>query len=96
MATSPCIRCGFIPDEKDKYCINCGAPLQNRCTNDGGLLGDPCTNINPPNAAFCAKCGAPTLFQKKGLIVSLYPHTHAEDDEWNSMDLFTRRFFTSP
>lgn len=95
MATHPCVRCGHQPDEKDKYCIRCGAPLKNKCTNDGGLLGDPCNTTNPPHAAFCARCGAPTLFKKEGLLISIYPETDREEDEWKSIKLFNRPFFTA-
>lgn len=96
MGRHPCVRCGYRPDEKDRYCIQCGAPLQNKCTNDGGLLGDPCNQINLPHAAFCSKCGAPTLFKQKGLIPSIYPDQHMEQDEWAEISLFSRRFFRSP
>ncbi|GIP38168.1 hypothetical protein J31TS4_14480 [Paenibacillus sp. J31TS4] len=75
MAKEPvsCIRCSKQASETDKYCIDCGAPLQNRCSDEPGLLKKGCTYLNAPNAAYCAKCGEPTLFQLHGLLTPLYP-----------------------
>lgn len=72
MDQKSCIRCRQTYKEKDLFCISCGAPVINKCTFDGGLLDDPCTKINPHNAAFCASCGSPTRFYKEGLITSPY------------------------
>lgn len=63
-----CIRCQRLSDQQDNYCTYCGAPLKNRCTNKGGLLGEPCNKLNHPRAVFCSACGAPTTFYKAGLL----------------------------
>ncbi|RKP54364.1 hypothetical protein D7Z26_13485 [Cohnella endophytica] len=68
----PCVRCYKFPNEKDKHCTDCGAPLQNRCSDEPGLLDKGCTFLNNQNAAYCAKCGQPTLFQLHGLITPQY------------------------
>lgn len=70
MEQNSCKRCGHTYEEKNKFCTRCGAPVQNRCTFNGGLLDDPCTKVNSPHAAFCESCGSPTLFYKEGLITS--------------------------
>jgi|GEM_PF-1261829 len=64
----PCIRCGRVPGEKDRHCTACGAPVQNRCCDEPGLFKKGCSHVNEPNAAFCARCGEPTLYQLHGLI----------------------------
>ncbi|CAM3830463.1 zinc ribbon domain-containing protein [Cohnella lubricantis] len=69
----PCIRCGRMPDENDKYCIDCGVPVHNRCSDEPGILKKGCSFVNPPTAAYCAKCGEPTVYQLHGLIQPLYP-----------------------
>jgi hypothetical protein len=90
-----CIRCGTFPNEKDKYCRHCGAPLINRCTHDGGPAGDPCNNENEPHSAFCSKCGAPTTFNRAGLIQSPYPaQDKNEVNDWDEMRQFSSKFFT--
>lgn len=71
-----CFRCGHYPDEQDRYCTQCGAPLKNTCTNRGGLLGEPCKKINHPQAIFCASCGRYTTFYKAGLLTTAYPESH--------------------
>lgn len=94
MSEHACIRCGHVPEQGDEYCILCGAPLRNRCTNDGGPFGDPCSHLNAPHASFCAKCGHRTVFHKAGLIASPYAetvgHRTADPDEWQH---FSHRFF---
>jgi len=69
----PCIRCLRMPDENDLYCADCGAPVLNRCSDEPGILKKGCTFVNPPSAAYCVKCGEPTLFQIHGLIQPVYP-----------------------
>jgi hypothetical protein len=64
----PCVRCFLIPDEKDEFCRQCGAPLRNRCSDEKGLRKKGCGFINKPDAAFCVKCGEPTIFNRKGLV----------------------------
>lgn len=72
----PCLRCGKLPKENDRYCMDCGAPLQNRCFDEPGILGKGCRFVNSRTAAYCAKCGEPTLFNLHGLINPTY-HTSA-------------------
>lgn len=79
MEQKSCIRCGYIYEEKDKFCIKCSAPLQNKCTFDGGLFDDPCTKVNPQHAAFCASCGSPTVFYKEGLITTSFKAMKKEE-----------------
>lgn len=64
----PCIRCGSIPEEKDKYCIHCGAPLVNKCTRPKSPLHAGCSKVNRRDAAFCSGCGHPTTFRVEGLL----------------------------
>ncbi|GAA4828909.1 hypothetical protein GCM10023310_02310 [Paenibacillus vulneris] len=71
-----CLRCSKTANENDKFCIDCGAPLQNRCSDEPGLLKKGCSYLNVQNAAFCAKCGEPTLFQLHGLITPIYDNAN--------------------
>ncbi|MCC3373107.1 hypothetical protein [Cohnella sp. REN36] len=64
----PCVRCAKLPGEKDKYCTGCGAPLVNRCFDEHGPLKKGCNAVNDRDAAYCAKCGEPTLFNLFGLL----------------------------
>lgn len=64
-----CLRCKHENDEQNNYCINCGAPLKNICTNRN------CINLEqnvllPDEAAFCPSCGSETLFKSYGLTSS--------------------------
>lgn len=68
----PCVRCGRLPAEKDKYCTDCGTPLKNTCCDEPGILGKGCSFVNPPNAAYCAKCGEPTIYQLHGIVTPMY------------------------
>ncbi|WP_274363483.1 hypothetical protein [Paenibacillus thermotolerans] len=91
---NPCLRCGYEPDKKDQYCVACGAPVVNRCMDEGGLLNEPCNNVCGPNAAFCPKCGCKTAFNKAGLVPSPYPENQVlARDETQEMNLFSHRFF---
>lgn len=65
-----CVRCYQIANEKDQYCIKCGAPLINRCGDVNGKFHRGCSHINKEDAAFCAKCGYPTIFKQQGLLYS--------------------------
>jgi len=47
--------------------------LQNRCFDEPGLLKKGCNHVNHRSAAYCAKCGGPTLFLVHGLIEAPYP-----------------------
>jgi len=69
----PCIRCSKLPAEGDKFCTDCGAPLQNRCFDEPGLLKKGCKHVNHRTAAYCAKCGGPTMFLMHGLVESTGP-----------------------
>lgn len=63
-----CVRCHHVAEEKEEYCIKCGAPLINRCSDAPGLLSKGCGKKNHPGAAYCAHCGSPTVFHKEGLV----------------------------
>lgn len=97
MKMERCIRCNHTPDEKDKYCTHCGAPLNNGCSNKGGLLGEPCKKINHPQAIFCASCGSYTTFYKAGLLNTAYQENSVvkiEEDLEEIQDL-SHRFFSN-
>lgn len=64
-----CIRCHHSNDDKNDYCIKCGAPLYNYCTNRHCIACDEKT-ILPDEAAFCPKCGYETLFKTYGITSS--------------------------
>jgi RNA polymerase subunit RPABC4/transcription elongation factor Spt4 len=68
MKVERCVRCRYMPEEKDKYCIRCGAPLINRCTDQKGLVHKGCNKVNRVDAAYCADCGSPTTFNLAGLV----------------------------
>ncbi|TXK85111.1 double zinc ribbon domain-containing protein [Paenibacillus sp. N3.4] len=63
-----CVRCYHVADKKDKYCIQCGAPLKNKCTKKKTVLHAGCSKVNEPNAKYCADCGTETLFNEWGLL----------------------------
>jgi hypothetical protein len=89
-----CIRCGCLGEPSAHYCIECGAPIVNRCMRGEGLLHDACGHINPDNAAFCAKCGWETAFRRAGLLVSPYPQNPVFfEDEASEMEIFNHPFF---
>ncbi len=67
-----CVRCTYTTKETDEFCIRCGAPLHNRCTDEPGLLDKGCKFVNKPEAAYCAKCGHPTVFLRTGLVRDPY------------------------
>jgi hypothetical protein len=69
----PCIRCSKIPAENDIFCTDCGAPVQNVCSDVPGILRKGCTFVNSRTASYCAKCGEPTIYQLNGLIHPIYP-----------------------
>ena len=56
---SQCPNCENIDiNSNDKYCIICGASLENKCTSCGCIL--------PTNARFCGKCGQNSLYLQTG------------------------------
>ncbi|MDD9267761.1 zinc ribbon domain-containing protein [Paenibacillus sp. GCM10023248] len=63
-----CVRCKFVTEKEDRYCIKCGAPLKNRCTREKTLLHKGCSKVNKPDAKFCADCGTATIFNEWGLL----------------------------
>ncbi|MGV3487285.1 MAG: hypothetical protein ACO1OC_01690 [Tuberibacillus sp.] len=75
----PCARCGYVNDKDHKNCIKCGAPLLNKCADEPGLIHKGCSFTNKPEAAFCAKCGHPTIFNKEGIVT---PHPSASNVPW--------------
>lgn len=66
-----CVRCHSIAEEKDRFCVRCGAPLFNRCSNGKTLLSKGCNKVNRREAAYCSSCGAPTVFYLAGLVEPL-------------------------
>lgn len=66
-----CHRCGYTAEEGEKHCVLCGAPLENRCMDEPGLVHKGCGHKNEPHAAFCVKCGHPTTFNHHGIVT---PH----------------------
>ncbi|WP_123041063.1 hypothetical protein [Cohnella candidum] len=70
----PCIRCLRMPQENERFCADCGTPVQNRCSDEPGILRRGCRFVNPPTAAYCVKCGEPTVYQRNGLIGPLHPN----------------------
>lgn len=63
-----CVRCNQKAEEKDQYCVICGSPLINRCSEEKTLLSKGCNKINRKEAAYCSACGAPTTFNLSGLV----------------------------
>ncbi|HHW37018.1 MAG TPA: hypothetical protein GXX18_07255 [Bacillales bacterium] len=63
-----CIRCHHVAEENDQYCVSCGAPLINRCSDSKTNGKHGCGQTNRPDAAYCAKCGSETVFRKHGLL----------------------------
>lgn len=64
-----CLRCHHLNDEENNFCIKCGAPIKNICTNRN------CHNCHydiplSDEAAFCPLCGSETLFKTYGLASS--------------------------
>jgi RNA polymerase subunit RPABC4/transcription elongation factor Spt4 len=89
-----CIRCGTGYEKGQRYCSFCGAPVVNRCTDPGDLLGDPCGNVCKEDQAFCPKCGSITAFNKAGLLHSPYRENKAlYVDELAEMNWFSHPFF---
>jgi len=63
-----CARCNRKAEDGDKFCVGCGAPLINSCTNAGDMFVKKCSKVNRDDAAYCATCGAPTIFHREGLL----------------------------
>jgi hypothetical protein len=95
MGINPCFRCGSISGEKDKYCSSCSSPLINRCTNDGGLLGEPCNKTLSSYAVYCTDCGSYTTFYQEGLLGTASMPKNNQEPELEYFNHFTNRFFHS-
>lgn len=63
-----CVKCSEEAEDKDQYCVKCGAPLINRCSDLKTKGKHGCGFVNRPDALYCAKCGAETVFKQKGLL----------------------------
>lgn len=72
-----CLRCSHINDDSNNYCIKCGAPLKNICTNRNCESWETGTILSD-EAAFCPLCGSETLFKTFGLASSSFDEI---DDE---------------
>lgn len=65
---SNCLRCGneVMPQiGYYEYCMKCGSPIINSCTNNN------CINVNeelPIDASYCPLCGKETTFFQYGLL----------------------------
>jgi len=57
-----CTICGCENPDGAKFCIDCGAPLKNRCPS--------CEHENLPRAKFCAECGTPLTAQPQPPVSS--------------------------
>lgn len=74
-----CLRCGKETHVAGDYCIYCGAPLNNFCTNyrcpkEGVLL--------PIDAAYCPYCGSETIFLVNQMVSSSFVEKkHLDDDK---------------
>lgn len=70
-----CLRCAApTPEEReadDIFCQKCAAPLVNRCTSEDNF--DTCGITLDPEAVYCKKCAAISLFASEGLIENKYP-----------------------
>ena len=59
---SRCYYCGRAKHDTDAlFCIMCGRPIVNFCTE--------CSHRNISIARFCEKCGKPTAFLEKGVLL---------------------------
>lgn len=72
-----CKKCNHINSYDSNFCIRCGTPLLNICSNPN------CSNCQyqielSDDAAFCPLCGAETVFNKYGLTTS--PFNFREED----------------
>ncbi|EXX85791.1 hypothetical protein BG53_07290 [Paenibacillus darwinianus] len=89
-----CLRCGRIVQAQYQYCPDCGAPVTNRCMDEGDLLDDPCGFINDDQAAYCVRCGSITAYNKAGLLFGAFPENKVlkkyDIDEWKQ---FSHPFF---
>lgn len=74
-----CLRCGKDINIPADFCIYCGAPLRNYCTNyqcpeEGTLL--------PIDAAYCPYCGSETIFLVNQMVSSSFVEKkHLDDDK---------------
>ncbi|ASN59787.1 hypothetical protein CG419_03730 [Latilactobacillus curvatus] len=73
-----CLRCGTLcsPQKgKNEYCMRCGAPIINMCTN---LQCENSENFLPVDAVYCPLCGNDTVFHQFSLVSS--PNEISDDD----------------
>jgi uncharacterized membrane protein YvbJ len=55
-----CSRCGFENRSGDRFCGNCGAPLEippPQNPSNSEILCSNCGRTNPPGSVFCESCG---------------------------------------
>jgi hypothetical protein len=89
-----CIRCGYRYSKGSQYCVECGAPVVNRCLDEGDLLRDPCDCVNGDDASFCKNCGCITAFNKAGLRPSPFQENKVlQEDEMSEVKWFSHPFF---
>lgn len=90
-----CIQCGCRYNKGSQYCVECGAPVVNKCLDEGDVLRDPCGCVNGEDAAFCSKCGSITAFNKAGLRTSPFQENKVlQTDEMAEMKWFSHPFFS--
>lgn len=73
-----CLRCHKLNDNHNNYCIYCGTPVRNICTNkvcENYISDETLSN----DAVFCPSCGSETLFKVHGLV-SCSLDTISEED----------------
>ncbi|WP_338630866.1 hypothetical protein [Clostridium baratii] len=62
-----CANCGFEKHIDDSfYCQECGASLENLCTNNMCDFNNGEAVLLPFNAKFCPSCGAESTFKSLG------------------------------
>ncbi|WP_049512376.1 zinc-ribbon domain-containing protein [Streptococcus anginosus] len=64
-----CLRCQHVNDEENNFCIKCGAPLKNICTNKRCPNWENAVTL-ADEAVFCPLCGTETLFKVYGMVSS--------------------------
>lgn len=67
--TKKCLRCKHLNNANGNYCIYCGTPIRNICTNRSCDIYLSNTTLTD-KAVFCPLCGSETLFKVYGMVNS--------------------------